>query len=674
MLKTLGLSLLLLFATASAGPETMKSGIDPTALDPTCKPCQDFWRYANGGWLDKNPIPPRFSSWGPPSALGEATREHLHEILEAAATDATAKPGTNRRRVGDLYAACADTAAIDALGAKPLQPYFDRVAGLGSTKELAAALVWTHLDTPVGPFRLGINADPKDSKTVALFVASGGLSLPERDYYFKEDAHSMQIRQAFQKHVARMLQLVGENAEMAETAARSILAFETKLAETTKTAVERRDVNGMYHKVDSAGLSEMTPDFDWRPILSELHVPDSTSLIVTEPEFLKRFNQQLTTAPLSEWKTWLRWRILDRTADRLSKPFFEENFAFRGTVLQGITEQQPRWRTCTGVVDSTLGEALGEMYVQKYFPPGAKQRANELVANLRAALRDQIESADWLTPETKKSALGKLEAFVAKIGYPDKWRDYSALQINRASYFEDVHAASIFVRKLEFAKLGKPVDRSEWGMTPPTINAYYNPLQNEIVFPAGILQPPFFDPQSDDAVNYGGIGAVIGHEMGHGFDDQGAQFDADGNLKNWWTPGDQTSFKERASCVVDQFDTFDIGNGLHHKGKLVVGEAMGDLNGVRLAYKAYQRSLGGKPGPVIDGLTADQRFFLAFARFFGSQSRPEAMQLRINTDPHPISKFRVNATLQNVPEFHTAFGCQTGDAMVRATEKQCKLW
>jgi putative endopeptidase len=674
MLKTFGISVLLLGVAGSAGQEPIKSGIDLQALDPTCKPCQDFWRYANGGWLDKNPIPPRFSSWGPPSLLAETTRQQLRELLETAANDTTAKPGTNRRKVGDLYSACTDTAAIDGLGAKPLQPYFDRVSGISSVKDLSAALVWVQQDIPVGPFRLGANADLKDSKTVVLHVVSGGLSLPERDYYFKDDARSKEIREAFQKHVAQMLELLGDTPEIAETAAHTILAFETRLAEATKTAVERRDVNSMYHKVDLAGLSHLTPDFDWKPLFAALRIPEAAGVNVSEPDFLSRFNQQLTAAPLDEWKTWLRWRGLNATADRLSKPFVDETFHFRSTVLQGVTEQQPRWRTCTSIVDAAMGEALGSMYVEKHFPPQAKQRAKELVGNLRATLGDQIQHADWLTPETRKSALAKLEAFAEKIGYPDTWRDYSGLRIDRKSYFDDLRAATVFQRRFEFAKIGKPVDRSEWGMTPPTINAYYNPLQNEIVFPAGILQPPFFDPQSDDAVNYGGIGAVIGHEMGHGFDDQGAQFDADGNLRNWWTPDDRETFTERASCVVEQFDTLDIGGGLHHKGKLVVGEAMGDLNGVKLAYKAYQRSLGGKPGPVIDGLTADQRFFIAYARFFGSQYRPEAIQLRINTDPHPISKFRVNATLQNVPEFHKAFECQGGDPMVRPAEKQCGLW
>jgi endothelin-converting enzyme/putative endopeptidase len=419
----------------------------------------------------------------------------------------------------------------------------------------------------------------------------------------------------------------------------------------------------------------MAPDFDWKLYFSTLGLSTSVPINVTTPEFVQRFNQQLTAAPLAEWKTWIRWRLLHGTAGRLAKPFEDEDFHFRSTILRGVTEQQPRWHTCTSTVDNALGEALGQLYVEKYFPPAARQRATALVENLRAALGEQIHGADWLADETKKNAVAKLTAFLPKLGYPDQWRDYSALAISRKSYFENLRAASNFERARQFAKVGKPVDRAEWSMSPPTLNAYYNPLLNEVVFPAGILQPPFFDPQADDAVNYGAIGAVIGHEMGHGFDDQGSQFDAQGNMKNWWTPADQKSFTERAACTVEQFDAIDIGGGLHHKGKLVVGEAMGDLNGIKLAYRAYQRSLRGKPAPpVIDGFTADQRFFLAFARLWGSQTRPEAIQVQINTDPHPIAKFRCNATLQNMPEFQKAFECQSGDAMFRQTDRQCRLW
>jgi putative endopeptidase len=371
---------------------------------------------------------------------------------------------------------------------------------------------------------------------------------------------------------------------------------------------------------------------------------------------------------------WLRWRLLTGSAGKLAKPFFDENFHFRSTVLTGVTEQQPRWRTCVTVVDAALGEELGQLYVKKYFSPQAKKRANDLVENLKATLGEQIQGSEWLAADTKRNAVLKLNSFMSKVGYPDKWRDYSGLKVNPKSHFENAVAAAQFARSYQLAKIGRPVDRTEWIMSPPTLNAYYNPLMNEIVFPAGILQPPFFDGEGDDAANYGAVGAVIGHEMGHGFDDQGSKFDAEGNMKNWWTPADLKSFGERATCVSDQFDAIDIGGGVHHKGKLVVGEAMGDLNGLKVAYRAYHRSLKGKEAPVIDGFTGDQRFFLAYARVWGTQTRPETVQLQINTDPHPVSKYRANATLQNMPEFRKAFECQAVDAMARPAEKLCTLW
>jgi len=390
---------------------------------------------------------------------------------------------------------------------------------------------------------------------------------------------------------------------------------------------------------------------------------------------MKRLEQQMTTTPLADWKTWLRWRLVSTAASTLSKAFADEDFRFSSTVLNGVKEQQPRWQTCANTIDATMGDALGELFVKKHFPPDAKKRMLDLVENLRGTLREELQNAAWLDPATRASAVAKLNAFVPKIGYPDKWRDYGQVQIAPKTYFANVRSAALVNRKYQLAKIGKPVNRNDWGMTPPTVNAYYSPVQNEIAFPAGILQPPMFDMQADDAVNYGAIGAVIGHEMGHGFDDQGSKFDAEGNLKNWWTAEDRKKFDERAGCVIEQFNTLDVGEGLRHTGKLVVGEAMGDLGGLTLAYRAYRRTLKGKPEPpVVDGFTADQRFFLAFARVWASQDRPESMRLRLNTDPHPLGKFRANGTLMNMPEFHKAFQCKQGDPMVRPAESRCKLW
>lgn len=676
-------ALLLLGTVVLSGQDLPRSGIDRANLDPNCKPCADFWRYANGGWLDKNPIPARYSSWGTWSVIAESNRERLRAILEAAADGTSAPPGSNERKIGDYYASCMDTAAIDARGIQPLQPHLDRIAAVHSVKDLAAALTEfqrTVMASAVGPTAIGpvglmALPDFKNSKEVIANITAGGLSLPERDYYFKDDAKSREIRGKFLKHVAKMFEIMGEKPETAASDAQAVMALETALAEATMTSVERRDPYASYHKMDLSGLAALTPDFDWKPLLRQFHIAESTPINVLEPEFIKRFNRQLTAAPLEDWKTWLRWRLLNLAAPHLSKPFADQEFHFSGTVLRGVKEPQPRWQTCTVAVDFAMGEALGEAFVRKHFPAEAKRRLNELVDNLRATLREELERAGWLAPDTRKNAIAKLNAFVAKIGYPDKWRDYSGLNVDRKSYFENARAAGLYNRLYPLAKIGKPVDRGEWGMTPPTVNAYANFLLNEIVFPAGILQPPMFDGNADDAVNYGAIGALIGHEMGHHFDDQGSKFDAAGNLKDGWTPEDRKKFEERAACVADQFDKLDVGDGLRHNGKLVLGEALGDLGGLTLAYRAYKRSLHGKPEPpAIDGFTADQRFFLAFARSWSSQMRPEAVRLRLNTDPHPVYRFRVIGTLQNVPEFHKAFQCKLGDPMVRSPASQCKLW
>ena len=668
-----GLAALFLLGSLAAAQQTPASGIDRSYLDPACKPCDDFWRYADGGWIDKNPIPARFPSWGTAPVLAQQNREHLHAILDAAQSS-SAKPGSNEQKIGDLYASCLDTASIDALGFQPLKPHLDRVAAIQSPADLKAALVaFDRLERP-GPFDLVAIQDFKSSKDTIAGIAAGGLSLPDRDYYVKDDERSKHIREEFLKHVAKMLELAGDSPESAAASAAPVLSFETTLAQATLTRVARRDPYATYHRMNLAGVSELAPNFDWKALLAQLKLPESTPVNVGEPEFLKAFSHQLDAVPLADWKTWLRWRFFDGAASDLAQPFRDEDFHFNRTVLNGVTEQQPRWEICTTTVDRELGDALGELFVRQYFPPRSKQRMQELVANLRAALGEELARADWLAPETRKNAAAKLEAFYAKIGYPDKWRDYSGVTITRKSYFDDITATTLDNRLYRLSKIGQPFDRNDWGMTPPTVNAYYNPPRNEIVFPAGILQPPLFDGAADDAINYGAIGAIIGHEMGHGFDDQGSKFDASGNLTNWWTPDDRKKFEQRAACVIGQFNSIDVGGGLHHKGELVVGEAMGDLGGLTLAYRAYHNSLHGKEAPVIDGFTGDQRFFLAYARAWASQMRPEAARMLLDSNPHPLPKFRCNATLQNMPEFQKAFGCKQGDAMVRPSDQQCKLW
>ena len=649
-----------------------KSGIDRSAFDTTCKPCDDFWRYANGTWLDQNPIPAQYSAWGHAYVLREANRERLKTILEAAAATQTGDADT--RRIGDFYASCLDTAAIDAAGAKPLDPQLKRLAAVQTRPDLAAVLLSLEKEGGLNPTSFDSRSDLSNTEQMIAALVPNRLSLPDRDYYFNSDDRTKTIRQEFTGHVQRTLQLLGDSAASSESAARTILDFETTLAQALLTNVDRRDPYKRFHKMDLAQLEKLAPNYNWRAALQELGIAPGGPIDVVEPEFVKAVDTQLAAAPLATWKTWLRWRLIADRSPYLSRPFYDEWFRFHRTVLSGVKEPETRWKVCVSATDEQLGEALGKIFVAKHFPPEAKRRMTALVENLRVSLREAIQQADWLEPATRTNALRKLDAFDARIGYPVKWRDYGRVRVTRSNYLASTAAAALESRRFELAKIGKKADKTEWNMTPPTVNAYYNSARNSITFPAGILQPPFFIMDADDAVNYGAIGAIIGHEMGHGFDDQGSKFDADGNLKNWWTDEDRKKFEDRAACIVEQFDSIDVGEGLRHKGRLVTGEALGDLGGVRIAYQAYRRSLQGKEAPVLDGFTGDQRFFLAFARTWATQFRPESTRLLLNTDPHPLPHFRADATLQNVPEFQKAFSCRPGDAMVRPPEKQCRLW
>jgi predicted metalloendopeptidase len=641
-------------------------------FDTSCKPCDDFWRYATGAWLDKNPVPADRARWGKFDELSEANLERLKTILDGAAADKTASG--DRRRVGDFYSSCMDTGSIDAAGTKPVQPLLTRIAAIKTRQDLVGTLVSLELQDGLAPTRVTNVSDPENADQVIAGIAVGGLSLPDRDYYFRDDARSKMIRDEFVQHVQRLLQLLGDSQETAAAAAKMVMDFETALAKVTLTNVARRDPYNRIHKMDFASMEALAPAYDWKGAFQLLRVPTTVAVNVSEPEFLKEFNRQLQNAPVETWKTWLRWRVIDDRADYLAKPFYDEWFHFERTVLSGVTVQQARWKVCVSSTDATLGEALGRLYVDKHFPPEAQRRMQELVANMRAALGEELQSAEWLAQETRVNAMRKLATFDPRIGYPVKWHDYSGVQVTRRKYLAGKESAIVDERRLNAAKIGKKLDRTEWSMTPPTVNAYYTSTRNSITFPAGILQPPFFDMDADDAVNYGAIGVVIGHEMGHGFDDQGSKYDADGNLKNWWTDQDRAQFEKRAACIVNQFDSIDVGEGQHHTGKLVTGEAMGDLGGATLAYKAYHKSLHGKEAPVIDGLTGDQRFFLAYARVWAANQRPEAMRRQLATDPHPLAKYRTNATLQNMPEFQRAFACKLGDPMVRPAADQCKLW
>jgi len=649
-----------------------KSGIDPSDVDKTCKPCEDFWRFASGAWLDKNPIPAQYSSWGQFQVLREANTERLRTILEASA--AAKNPDVATRRLGDFYAACMDTKSIDAAGTAPIRADMQRMDAIRDRAGVKRALMSLEQEGGLASLTLVDWTDLDNAEDTIAGLYPTGLSLPERDYYFSEEDRMKKIRAEFLKHVAKQFELYGDKPAAAAAEAQTILDFETEFARARLTNVERRDPYNRFHKMKLAELTKLAPDYDWAAVVKQLGIDPALSIDVLEPKAVEAFEKQLTGAPVETWKTWLRWRILNDRAQYLAKPFYDEWFRFNRTVLSGVTEQQPRWKICTNQVDERLGEDLGHKFVDKHFPAEAKRRMEGLVDNLRAALREQINAADWLQQETRANALKKLNAFDAKIGYPTKWRDYSRVKTSRRGYLANVESAAVEDRRFSLAKIGKKVDHTEWGMTPPTVNAYYSSDRNEIVFPAGILQPPFFFMDADEAVSYGAIGAVIGHEMGHGFDDQGSKFDDQGNLKNWWTDQDRTKFDTKAACIVNQFDSIDVGDGLRHKGKLVTGEALGDLGGLTIAYKAYKKSLNGKEAPVLDGYTGDQRFFLSFARVWATQNRDEDKRLRLNTDPHPLGKFRANATLANMPEFAAAFSCKRGDAMVRPPEQQCRLW
>jgi putative endopeptidase len=625
-----------------------------------------------GGWMKANPIPPEYPSWGSFAQLADKNQQHLKQILEEAAS-AKAAPGSNEQKIGDFYASCMDTSAIDAAGTKPIEPDLARIAEIKNVADLQAEAARLQEQGANALFRFGSNQDAKDSSQVIGSAFQGGLGLPEREYYLKDDEKSKQLRDSYVKHVAKMFELLGDPVDKTAAEAATVLKIETTLAGASMKNTDIRDPNKTYHKMMLAELKTLTPNFSWDAYFKSVGHPELKEINVGQPEFFKTLDAQLTATSQDDWKTYLRWHLVNGAAAGLSEKFVAEDFDFRGKTLTGAKEIQPRWKRCAQSTDRALGEALGQVYVQKYFPPEAKARALEMVRNLIAALHDDLQTLPWMGPDTRAQATAKLEAFAVKIGYTDKWRDYSALKIDRRSYAENQIRATLFEFSRRLDKIGKPVDRTEWGMTPPTVNAYNNSSMNEIVFPAGIMQPPFYDPKADDAVNYGGMGAVIGHEITHGFDDHGSQFDAKGNLKNWWSDEDLKNFKARAACVSDQFDSYVVDGDLHENGKLVLGESIADLGGLAISYAAYEKSLEGKPRPPDkDGFTAEQRFFLGWAQVWGANERLEFARLMANTNPHPLARFRANGPLSNLAIFAQAFGCKKGDVMVR--EQACKIW
>ena len=665
-------------------------GIAVSRLDSTCKPCDDFWRFANGAWVDANPIPAAYSSWGPSQILAQRNRDGMRRILDGLVVDSPSTANTNEGRLAAFYRSCMDTGTINRRGLDPLKPELAQIDAIRTPDDLRALLVrYQSAGRPflanngavLGFFRFTSGVDPQNpSRVIARLVErdsagrtpSSILSMPDRDYYIRDDAKTQATRAEFLRHIEKLLTLAGTASAAAE--ARTVLAFETTLARAALSNADRREPERVYHPMSLEQVQQLAPNFDWRALLRDAGVPASTVINVSEPELIQAGNRLIAETPLTDWKTWLRWRALKTAAPYLAEGFAAEDFRFERTVLAGVAEPLPRWETCAQLVDRDLSDAIGALWVAKYFPPESKRRMDALVDNVRAAMREEIQNSEWMQAATKRAAIEKLNALRVQVGYPSAWRDYTGLRLDRGAFYENVRAAWQHGQRHQWAAIGKPTTYVDWAMTAPTVNAYSNSTEVRLVFPAGYLQSPYFDPAADDAVNYAGIGTTIGHEMGHQFDDGGSRYDATGRLREWWTPEDRKQFTARAACVIDQFSAIDLGDGLRHNGRLVVGEAMGDLGGLRVAYRAYRRSLAGKPERTIDGYTPDQRFFIAFAQKWGTQSRPDAMRLQLATDNHPLSKYRANATLANVPEFQKAFQCAANDAMVRPAANACRIW
>jgi len=666
----------MLCASSLCAQDKPLHGIDLTDLDRKASPCQDFYEYANGNWRANNPIPPSMVIWSKRWAAGESTKDVLRGILEeAAAHSSTAPPKSTDRLIGDYYGACMDEKKIDAQGVNALKHETDLIQSIATVADPTHAITRLHEEGIFVPFFFGSSQDPHHPQQVIADAGAGGLGLPDRDYYFKDDDKSKETRQKYVEHVAAMFVLAGSDKAAAAGAAQVVVRMETALAGATLTNVELRDPYATDHKMKLDDLQKITPDFNWAEYFKASNLDPAVAINVDQPKFMQEFQRQLQQTSLADWKTYLTWQVLNSAASSLSAPFVQEDFAFYQQYLEGAKEMKPRWKRCVEATDGDLGEALGKKYVEKTFSPEAKARMQEMVKNILLALHDDILTVTWMSDATKQKALEKLSTFNPKVGYPDKWKDYSSVEITPDSYWNDVVAARRFAVRDDAQLIGKPVDRLRWGMTTPTSNAYYNPLLNEIVFPAGILLPPMFDVNATDAVNYGGIGPVIGHEISHGFDDQGAKYDSTGELKSWWTPADYKEFQSRGQCVVDQFSSYTVEGGMHENGKLVLGESIGDLGGVKLAYLAFEKSMEGKPRPPDqDGFTPEQQFFISWGQARGDEIRPDAQRQFVLTNPHPVSKYRVIGPLSNLPEFCKAFGCKAGDAMVRAAELRCSVW
>lgn len=634
-------------------------------------PSEDFYTYANGNWQKNNPIPADYASWGSFNTVHEKVQEIIHQMLIKASENTSARPGSIEQKVGDFYYSGMDENLINKVGVEPLKPEFNRIDAIKNLHDLKALI--PHLQS-IGVnalFGFGSMQDYKDSNRMIAALVQGGLGLPDRDYYLKPDDKFKKIRAAYLTHVAKMFELLGDNPDKAAAEAKIVMDIETKLAQASMSQVAQRDPHAVYHMIKIADLEKQTPNFSWSNYLKAMGQGKVKSLNLAMPDFFKVLNKELQTTAIDDWKIYLRWHLLAGYAPYLSKPFVDQNFQMV-SAISGTEKILPRWKRVVGTENAALGFAIGKLYVDTYFSPKSKQAVLDILKNIRAVLQEDLSTLSWMDPATRKAALQKLALMEERVGYPSKWWDYSSLKVDKGPYVLNVMRANEFLNKRDLDKIGKPIDRTEWAMTPQTINAYYDPSMNNLNIPAGILQAPFFDPNAPMALNYGSIGFVMGHEMTHGFDDQGAQFDGHGNLKNWWTPGDLTKFKEATQCIVDQFSNYTVDGGMHVQGKLVVGEATADLGGITLAYKAFHRSKDFKNATTIDGMTPDQQFFLGTAHVWAINIRPQQIQNQVTTDPHPPARFRVNGSLANIPQFQAAFNIPENSPMVNA--KRCVIW
>lgn len=660
-------------ASSDSKPVARPKSFDLDAMDKTVNPCDDFYEYACGNWRKKNPIPPDQARWGRFNELAEYNRQILHQILQK---DSANNPKRNpvQQKIGDMYESCMDEKSVNAKGKAPLKAEMDRIAAISNKDQLMATVAYLHTVGVPSLFGFGAQPDLHNASVMMAGISQGGLGLPDRDYYLGQDEKSKETRAKYLEHVAKMFTLLGDKPDVANKEAQTVMDIETKLADAAFERVKMRDPKNRDHKMKLTELETLAPNFEFNKFFTDTGAPGFTEVNVVPPDFFQKVNPVIDSVPIGDWKTYLRWHLVDAAAPMLSEPFVDANFDFFGKYLNGQKELQPRWKRCVQTTDRLLGEALGQPYVDETFGKEGKEHMLQMVHELEAALGDDIQNIDWMTPDTKKKAEEKLKAISNKIGYPDKWRDYSSVKIVRGDLLGNVQRARGFEVKRNWNKIGKPLDKKEWGMSPPTVNAYYSAAENDINFPAGILQPPFFDKNADDAVNFGGIGVVIGHELTHGFDDQGSKFDAEGNFNNWWTDADRTEFEKRTGCIADEYSQFSPVDDVHLNGRLTLGENTADNGGSHIALMALRKRIEQDPklGETKDGFTADQRFWLGFAQVWCQNATPESSRLLAKVDPHSPGKFRVIGTVQNSADFAKAFNCKAGDKMV--SQNACHVW